>query len=131
MIVGFAKAMRQKMTSLNIQKDAIDVCGTGGSGKDRFNVHCIGICIIKHGSSRHKTWESWLKKTNGSFDFLEALGLPIELMPTHVRAFSVHAALLCLCTMFQRRRKSCGCQKGHWSPDYFQFYSVHCTAHQM
>ncbi|MDA1353498.1 MAG: anthranilate phosphoribosyltransferase [bacterium] len=79
-IVGFAKAMRAKMTPVTLNKDAIDLCGTGGSGKSRFNVSTaaafvlasMGISVAKHGNRGSK-------QPNGSFDFLEALGLPIEL----------------------------------------------------
>lgn len=99
-IVGFAKAMRAKMTPVNIEKKAIDVCGTGGSGKDRFNVStaaafvlaAMGIAVAKHGNRGSK-------KPNGSFDFLDALGLPIELNATQCEmAFSKTN----LCFLFAR-----------------------------
>ena len=73
-ITGFAKALQKASTPINLNKPSIDICGTGGSGKDRFNVStasafilaALGIPVSKHGN-RGST------KANGSFDFLEAL----------------------------------------------------------
>jgi anthranilate phosphoribosyltransferase len=58
----------------------MDVCGTGGSGLGRFNVSttaafilaAAGIPVVKHGNKGSKT-------ANGSFDLLEALGVPYQL----------------------------------------------------
>ena len=58
----------------------MDLCGTGGSGLGRFNVStttafilaAAGIPVVKHGNKGSKT-------PNGSFDLLEALGVPFQL----------------------------------------------------
>jgi len=58
----------------------MDICGTGGSEFDRFNVSTavafilgtLGIKICKHGNRGSR-------KPNGSFDFIEELGIPIDL----------------------------------------------------
>ena len=78
-IVGFARAMRDHMTQVHLKKPMLDLCGTGGSGQDRFNASTAaafvlaagGVPVAKHGNRGSK-------KPNGSFDFLEALGIPFE-----------------------------------------------------
>ncbi len=78
-IIGFAKAMRAHGVAINLGSPVMDVCGTGGSGKNRFNVSTAasfilasaGIPIAKHGNKGST-------KPNGSFDFLETLGIPIH-----------------------------------------------------
>lgn len=78
-IVGFVRAMRESMVSVPINKDAVDLCGTGGTGKDRFNISTSvafllasdGVPVAKHGNRGSQ-------KANGSFDFLEALGIPFN-----------------------------------------------------
>jgi anthranilate phosphoribosyltransferase len=78
-IVGFAIAMREKMLAVPINKNAIDICGTGGTDKDRFNVStsisfilaASGVPVAKHGNRGSK-------KPNGSFDFLEALDIKYD-----------------------------------------------------
>lgn len=75
-IVGFATAMRNAMTSIAFSDNAIDVCGTGGYTKERFNTSTaaafvlasLDIPVAKHGNRGSR-------KSNGSFDFLEALGI--------------------------------------------------------
>lgn len=86
-IVQLARAMRERMIPVHLGCDAIDVCGTGGSGKDRFNVSTaaafilasLGVPVAKHGNRGSK-------KANGSFDFLEALGVPFELSILEIEA---------------------------------------------
>ena len=73
-IVGFATAMREHMIKVPLTSSSIDLCGTGGIGKDRFNVStaasfvlaAAGVPVAKHGNYGSK-------KPNGSFNFLEAL----------------------------------------------------------
>jgi anthranilate phosphoribosyltransferase len=76
-LVGFAKTMRKNMQTVNLPQPVMDVCGTGGSQKARFNVSTSsafvlaakGIPIAKHGNYGSKS-------PNGSFDFLSALHIP-------------------------------------------------------
>jgi anthranilate phosphoribosyltransferase len=87
-LVGMVKALREEMIPLNIAPIPIlmDTCGTGGTGKPRFNVstlsalllHQAGIPILKHGnrSSQGRC---------GSFDLLEALGHNIKLSPDQTK----------------------------------------------
>ncbi len=78
-IVGFARVMREKALRVALSKPAFDLCGTGGVGKPRFNVStsaafvlaAAGVPVAKHGNRGSK-------KANGSFDFLEALGVRFD-----------------------------------------------------
>ncbi|MFT5170966.1 MAG: anthranilate phosphoribosyltransferase [Candidatus Marinamargulisbacteria bacterium] len=78
-VVGFAKAMRSHMAKVFLPGQCIDLCGTGGSGKNRFNVSTaaafvlatLGELVAKHGNRGSS-------KPNGSFDFLEKLGVAFE-----------------------------------------------------
>ena len=62
--------------------DILELCGTGGSGQDRFNLSTtvaflcssLGIRVAKHGNVGSR-------QANGSFDFLQALDLPMQLDP--------------------------------------------------
>ena len=84
-IAGFAEAMREKMTSISISDDAIDMCGTGGDASGTFNISTAasfvvagaGIKVAKHGN-RSMTSKS------GSADVLESLGVNISLSPSKV-----------------------------------------------
>ena len=77
-ILGFAKAMRQRMLKMPLQKDALDICGTGGDSSGTFNIStatCFvisgaGISVAKHGN-RSMTSKS------GSADVLQSLGINI------------------------------------------------------
>ena len=82
-IVGFAKTMRKAMLKVpNVHQPSIDICGTGGTGKDRFNISTasafvlasMGVTVAKHGNYGSK-------KGNGSFNFLESLGINVNLTP--------------------------------------------------
>ena len=78
-ILGFAKSMRQKMTKMPLQKDALDICGTGGDSLGTFNIStatCFvisgaGVPVAKHGN-RSMTSKS------GSADVLQSLGVNIN-----------------------------------------------------
>jgi anthranilate phosphoribosyltransferase len=99
-IVGFANAMRANMTRIEIPGDSLDVCGTGGSGKERFNIStasalvlaACGVGVVKHGNYGSK-------QPNGSFDFLESLDIPFYSDPLEVASqFQVHN----VCFIFAR-----------------------------
>jgi anthranilate phosphoribosyltransferase len=81
-IAAFASVLLENTVSFASPQGAVDLCGTGGSGYSRFNVStaaafvaaACGVPIIKHGNKGSR-------QPNGSFDLLEALGLPIEVPP--------------------------------------------------
>ncbi|MCD6156057.1 MAG: anthranilate phosphoribosyltransferase [Candidatus Atribacteria bacterium] len=89
-IAGFASAMREKAVPFTIPtKEAVDNCGTGGDGKSTFNIStasallgwACGVPIVKHGNRS-------ISSKSGSADFLEALGIKIDLPPKEMqRAF--------------------------------------------
>lgn len=59
-----------------------DLCGTGGSGRERYNISttvafilaAAGIPVAKHGNRGSL-------RPNGSFDLLDQLGIPFDLSP--------------------------------------------------
>lgn len=85
-VIGFARAMRKGMASIDLGENAVDTCGTGGSGVERFNistasafvVSACGIPVAKHGNHGSS-------KPNGSFDFLKGLGVNFDLSPQNVK----------------------------------------------
>jgi len=76
----FAKHLQAKMPELIHFPEAIDICGTGGSGLSRINTSTISAFIIsalavpvaKHGNKA-------ASGRFGSFDLLETLGVKIDL----------------------------------------------------
>jgi anthranilate phosphoribosyltransferase len=82
-MTGLAGAMLDAAEPLTLPPEAVDIVGTGGSPHRRahaLNVStmaCIvaaaaGVIICKHGNRKASS-------TSGSFDFLEALGIGIDL----------------------------------------------------
>jgi anthranilate phosphoribosyltransferase len=82
-ISGFVDIMQKHMISVDLaDKNAIDVCGTGGDGTHSFNVSTTctlvaaagGVTVAKHGNRS-------VSSKSGSADLLEALGVKIDLTP--------------------------------------------------
>ena len=85
-IVGLARTMRAKSLHVETGLDRLaDTCGTGGSGKQTFNVSTAvafvvagcGVPVAKHGNRA-------MTSNSGSADVLEALGAKIDLGPEQV-----------------------------------------------
>ncbi|MCZ6708537.1 MAG: anthranilate phosphoribosyltransferase [Chloroflexi bacterium] len=85
-IVGLARTMRAKSLHVETGLDRLaDTCGTGGSGKQTFNVSTAvafvvagcGVAVAKHGNRA-------MTSASGSADVLEALGAHIDLGPEDV-----------------------------------------------
>lgn len=81
-ITGFIKVMRQKMNKIKSSSNAIDVCGTGGDGKNTFNISTAvafvvagcGVEVVKHGNRAASS-------LSGSADVLKELGVNINFTP--------------------------------------------------
>ncbi|MEI9992181.1 MAG: anthranilate phosphoribosyltransferase [Rhizomicrobium sp.] len=81
-IVGAVRAMRAKMTTIEANPYAIDLCGTGGDGVGTLNIStacafvvaACGVPVAKHGNRS-------MSSKSGTADCLEALGVNIALSP--------------------------------------------------
>lgn len=77
-LAGYALAMREKMIKVSLlETPLIDLCGTGGVQKPRYNVSTTTSFVLAsagYGVVKHGNYGS--KQLNGSFNFTEALGLP-------------------------------------------------------
>ncbi len=87
-ITGFALAMREKATRVNLGSDyAIDTCGTGGDGGRTFNISTAvamiaaagGVKVAKHGNRA-------VSSKSGSADVLRELGVKVDMDPETARA---------------------------------------------
>jgi anthranilate phosphoribosyltransferase len=80
-IAGFAQVMREKSVRVSAKRhDLIDICGTGGDGRNTFNISTTvsfviagaGCGVAKHGNRK-------VSSSCGSADILESLGVEIDL----------------------------------------------------
>ena len=86
-IFGLAREMRRRATQIEADstKIIVDTCGTGGDAKNTFNISTVvafvvaaaGLQVAKHGNRS-------VTSRAGSADFLEALGVNINLTPEQV-----------------------------------------------
>jgi anthranilate synthase/phosphoribosyltransferase len=86
-LVGFVKIMRENADKIDLTGyKALDTCGTGGDGKNTFNISTVasivatscGAIIAKHGNRG-------ISSKSGSADLLKALGIKIDLPKEKVR----------------------------------------------
>ena len=83
-VTGFARAILERATPApdGVRGRGVDLAGTGGSGLARFNVStaaaftvaAVGTPVVKHGNRGSR-------QPNGSFDFLDALGVSYDAAP--------------------------------------------------
>ena len=76
--LGFVEYLKSKCKKITLKGKIMDTCGTGGDNKNSFNfstatsilLSTFDISIAKHGNRS-------ITSKSGSFDVLEALGIPI------------------------------------------------------
>ncbi|MEM9131102.1 MAG: anthranilate phosphoribosyltransferase [Actinomycetota bacterium] len=89
-LTGLASAMLAAAEPLRVPDASIDIVGTGGSAYGRANALNIstmacfvaagaGATICKHGNRKASS-------TSGAFDFLEAIGVGIDMTPAQLEA---------------------------------------------
>jgi len=84
-ITGAVEVMRAKMLRVEAPEDAIDIVGTGGTGKGKYNISSAavfvaagcGLKIAKHGNRA-------LSSKSGTGDVLDALGIKLDIGPQQI-----------------------------------------------
>lgn len=84
-ITGAVEVMRSKMLRVEAPDDAIDIVGTGGTGKGKYNISSAavfvaagcGLKIAKHGNRA-------LSSKSGTGDVLAELGIKLDITPEQI-----------------------------------------------
>lgn len=86
-LLGLVRAMRGRMQAVDLgTRDFIDTCGTGGSGKTRFNISSAASLIaVAAGAKIAKHGNRAASSQSGSADFLQALGYPLDLQTEQLK----------------------------------------------
>ena len=81
-LFGMLSALKEFCVAFDHEPVAIDTCGTGGSNKTRFNIStCVAFVLAAAGEKVVKHGNYGSISPNGSFNFLESLGIPFLLPP--------------------------------------------------
>src|SRR3979411_1991701 len=84
-IAGLAEVMRAAATQVDAGPDVVDVVGTGGDGAGTFNISTLSALIVASaGGKVAKHGNRSITSQCGAADFLEAIGIAIDLPPTGV-----------------------------------------------
>ena len=85
-VAGMALTMRDFSLKVPVDGQLVDNCGTGGTGKNIFNISTTASFVIAAaGSKVAKHGNRGTTRASGSFDLLEALGIKINLSPSGVK----------------------------------------------
>lgn len=84
-LAGFARAMRDRATRLNLGV-VCDTCGTGGDGASTINVSTASALVLSCFVRVAKHGNISVNSKSGSANVLEAMGVSVDLGPNAVRA---------------------------------------------
>ena len=99
-LAALVNVLLKRAVKIPISSPSMDLCGTGGSELTRFNVSttvafvlaAAGVPVSKHGNRGSR-------RPNGSFDLLDALGIPFQLSPNQIARIFTETGL---CFLFAR-----------------------------
>jgi len=84
-LLGFARAMREKVARIDVPVDSeplLDTCGTGGDGGSTFNISTIAAFVVAGAAVRvAKHGNRSISSQCGSADVLEELGVDVSVSP--------------------------------------------------
>jgi anthranilate phosphoribosyltransferase len=84
-IAGLAEVMREAATRVQAGDEVVDVVGTGGDGAGTFNISTISALVVASAGGRvAKHGNRSITSACGAADFLEAIGVAIDLPPSGV-----------------------------------------------
>lgn len=86
-IAGFVKGILEKAVKPDLKeiKPEIDTCGTGGDGKNTWNIStAVSLLIASDGIKVAKHGNKSISSKSGSADVLEKMGINIKLTPVEV-----------------------------------------------
>ena len=84
-IAGLAEVMREAATRVEAGDQVVDVVGTGGDGSGTFNISTMSALIVASAGGRvAKHGNRSITSACGAADFLEAIGVAIDLPPSGV-----------------------------------------------
>jgi anthranilate phosphoribosyltransferase len=84
-IAGLAEVMREVSTHVDAGPDVVDVVGTGGDGAGTFNISTLSALVVASAGGRvAKHGNRGITSACGAADFLEAIGIAIDLPPEGV-----------------------------------------------
>jgi anthranilate phosphoribosyltransferase len=84
-IAGLAEIMREAATRVEAGSNVVDVVGTGGDGAGTFNISTLSALVVASAGGRvAKHGNRSVTSACGAADFLEAIGVAIDLGPIGV-----------------------------------------------